>query len=78
MTAVHPWLMGLRSEILLAKSVAQYLTYPESAGMAWMVDGGPEHMLEEKQSWIERHRPPSPPSPSTAAFLARLRADRNG
>ncbi|KAL2283091.1 hypothetical protein FJTKL_10196 [Diaporthe vaccinii] len=49
-SAVHPWLMGLRSEILLAKSVAQYLTYPELAGMAWMVYGGPEHMLEEKQS----------------------------
>lgn len=79
MVAAHPWLMGLRPEILLAKTVAQPQPYPGSAGMAWMVDKGPEHKVEEKHSWIQVHRGgPSRPVPaSTAAILARIRASRN-
>lgn len=78
MTAVHPWLMGLRPEILLAKTVARPQPYPGSAGMAWMVDEGPEHKVEEKQSWIQRHGggAPRPVPSSTAAILARIRAVR--
>lgn len=75
---MHPWLMGLRPEILLAKTVAQPLPYPESAQMAWMVDDGPEHKVVEKQDWIQAHRGCSPrPIPaSTAAILARIRTSR--
>lgn len=79
MTVVYPWLMGLRPEILLAKTVAQPQPYPGSAEMAWMVDKGPEHKVEEKQSWIQAHGGDSPrPIPaSTAAIFARIRASRN-
>lgn len=79
MAAVHYWLMGLRAEVLLAKTVAEHQQYPRSAEMAWMVDMGPEHSVEEKQSWIQRHGgDPSRPIPaSTTAILARIRADRS-
>lgn len=79
MTAVHPWLMGLRPEILLAKTVSQPQPYPGSAEMSWMVDRGPEHKVEEKQSWIQDHGggPPRPVPASTIAILARIRASRN-
>lgn len=76
---MHPWLMGLRHEILLAKTVAQPQPYPGAAEMAWMVDGGPEFKVEEKQSWVQRHGggPPRPVPASTAAILERIRASRN-
>lgn len=79
MTAVHPWLMGFRPEIFLAKTVAQPQPYPRAAGMAWMVDEGPEHKIEEKQSWIQGHGggPTRPIPASTAAILERIRASRN-
>lgn len=79
MTAVHPWLMGLRAEILLAKTVARPQPYPESAEMSWVVDQGPEHKVEEKQGWIQAHGggPPRPIPASTAAILGRIRASRN-
>ncbi|KAI3390588.1 hypothetical protein diail_9115, partial [Diaporthe ilicicola] len=39
-SAVRPWLMGLRPEILLAKKCARPQTYgDDAAGMAWMVQG---------------------------------------
>lgn len=77
--------MGLRPEILLAKTVAGPQTYPGSAGMSWMVDygpghsNGPQHRVQEKQAWIQAHGggPPRPVPASTAAILARLRASRN-
>lgn len=73
--------MGLRPEILLAKTVAQLQPYPGSAGMAWMVESGPEskngpqHKVEEKQAWMLAHGggPPRPVPASTAAILARIR-----
>ncbi|KAK1590376.1 uncharacterized protein LY79DRAFT_555156 [Colletotrichum navitas] len=78
-SAVHPWLMALRPEILLAKTVAQPEPYPGAAEMAWMVDQGPEHKVEAKQSWIQAHGggPQRPIPASTAAILARIRASRN-
>lgn len=82
MTAVHPWLLRLRPEILLAKTVAQPQPYPGSAGMAWMVDigpkhkNGPQHKVEEKQAWIQAHGG-GPPRPVSAAMIARIRASRN-
>lgn len=71
--------MDLRPDILLAKTVAQPQTYPASAGMAWMVDKGPELKVEERQSWIQAHGggPPRPVPASTNAILARIRASRN-
>lgn len=76
---MHPWLMSLRPDILLAKTVARPQPYPASVAMAWMVDNGPEHKLEEKQSWIQGHGggPPRPIPASTAAILERIRASRN-
>ncbi|KAL1850646.1 hypothetical protein Daus18300_012857 [Diaporthe australafricana] len=46
--------------------------------MAWMVDIGPEHKVEAKQSWIQAHGggPPRPIPASTAAILARIGASR--
>lgn len=79
MTAVHPWLMGLRPEILLAKTVARPQPYQMSATKAWMVDNGPEHKVQERQSWVGSHGggPPRPVPASTAAILARISASRN-
>lgn len=78
MVAVHPWLMGLNPEVLLAKTIVEHQQYARSAEMAWMVEKGPEHRVEEKKSWIQRHGggPPRPIPASTAAILARIRADR--
>ncbi|KAF9870785.1 hypothetical protein CkaCkLH20_11684 [Colletotrichum karsti] len=75
-SAVHPWLMGLRPEILLAKAVARPEPYPQSAEMAWMVDKGPKHEVTEKQSWLRAHGggTPLPVPPGAAASLARIRA----
>ncbi|GKT52005.1 uncharacterized protein ColSpa_12186 [Colletotrichum spaethianum] len=76
---VHDYVSGLRPDILLAKTVAQPKPYPGSAGIVWMVDQGPEHKVEAKQSWIQAHggSPPRPIPASTAAILARIRASRN-
>jgi hypothetical protein len=78
-SAVHPWLMSLREDILKAKTVTRFQPNPASASMKWMVNGGPEHRIEEKESWIREHGggPPRPVPASTAAILARIRASRN-
>lgn len=75
---MHPWLMSLRPDILLSKTIARPQPYPMAAGMAWMVSEGPEHKVEEKESWVQAHGggPPRPMPASTAAFLARIRASR--
>lgn len=71
--------MGLRDEIMLAKKVARHQAYPGSVDMAWMVGKGPEHKVEEKQSWTQAHGggQPRPIPASTTAILARIRASRN-
>ncbi|KAH6658186.1 hypothetical protein BKA67DRAFT_689361 [Truncatella angustata] len=78
-SAVHPWLVSLRDDVLRAKTVARFQAYSVSARTEWMVDKGPDHKIEEKQSWIEKHRsgPPRMIPGSTAAILNRIRANRN-
>ncbi|KAK3934510.1 hypothetical protein QBC46DRAFT_368162 [Diplogelasinospora grovesii] len=78
-SAVHPWLMSLRGDILEAKTVARPQPYSALASTEWMVDKGPEHKIEEKESWIREHGggPPRTMTASTAAILNRIRASRN-
>ncbi|KAK3325051.1 hypothetical protein B0H66DRAFT_615498 [Apodospora peruviana] len=81
-SAVHPWLMGLRSDIFLRKNVARRpVAYPKPAEMEWMVDlaigYGPSLQLEEKKEWIQRHGGPRPPVPaSVLAAMERMRAQK--
>ncbi|OIW23548.1 hypothetical protein CONLIGDRAFT_719174 [Coniochaeta ligniaria NRRL 30616] len=78
-SAVHPWLMSLRQDILKAKTVARPQPYPAS-GFEWMVDEGPKHKIEEKKNWIYEHggRPLSALTIASAArHLERIRALRN-
>lgn len=78
-SAVHPWLMSLREDILKAKTVARPQPYSALALNEWMVKGGPEHKMEEKDSWIREHGggPPRTMPSSTAAIIDRIRASRN-
>lgn len=78
-SAVHPWLMSLRGDILKAKTVARPQPYPASAPTKWMVDRGSEHKIEVQESWVREHGggPPRVVPASTAAILERLRASRN-
>lgn len=79
LSAVHPWLMSLRGDILKAKTVARPQSYSALAPIEWMVDKGPEHQITDKESWIREHGggPPRPMPASTAAILSRIRASRN-
>jgi len=72
---MHPWLMSLRPDILLAKTVARPYAYPGLGEFEWMVDQGPEHQLEEKKEWVRAHGPPPPVPASFIAFRARQRAN---
>ncbi|KAK0621894.1 hypothetical protein B0T17DRAFT_535328 [Bombardia bombarda] len=86
-SAVHPWLMSLRGDILSAKTVARPQQYPAPASMKWMVkaglDRGPEPMIEEKKYWVRKHGGGQPRVVSTAEatsnarILERIRAMRN-
>jgi hypothetical protein len=78
MSAVHPWLMSLRDDILEAKTVARPQPYPVSDVFEWMVNQGPEHTIEEKKGWIREHGggPRLPMPASTAAMIERIRASR--
>lgn len=73
---MHPWLMGMRDDIVRAKTIDE--SPASAAGKVWMVivELGPRHELEEKQSWIERHSPPRPMTPYVQGLLARIRAER--
>ena len=79
MSAVHPWLMSLREDILKAKTVARPQPYSALALTEWVVNKGPEHKIEEKESLIREHGggPPRTIPASTAAILNRIRASRN-
>ncbi|KAI9643834.1 hypothetical protein NHQ30_007185 [Ciborinia camelliae] len=75
-SAVHPWLMSLRKDILKAKAVARPQPYSASAPTEWMVNKGPEHKIEEKEGWIRDHGgglARTMPA-STDAILNRIRA----
>ncbi|KAK3933468.1 hypothetical protein QBC46DRAFT_402156 [Diplogelasinospora grovesii] len=78
-SAVHPWLMSLREDILKAKMLSIYEPYSVVASTEWMVDEGPEHMIMEKKRWIQEHGggPPQVLSASALAIIDRIRASRN-
>ncbi|TFB05930.1 hypothetical protein CCMA1212_001368 [Trichoderma ghanense] len=77
-SAVHPWLMGLRGDILRAKAVARPQPYGESVvnTTSWMVSNliAPKHEIMTKETWIEMHRPPRPMDATTYRFLQRIGA----
>jgi hypothetical protein len=79
MLVVHPWLMSLRHDILKAKTVARPQPYSALVPTKWVVSGGPQHKIEEREGWIREHDNPQSRSipGSTAAILARIRASRN-
>ncbi|PQE28395.1 domain containing protein [Rutstroemia sp. NJR-2017a BBW] len=78
-SAVHPWLMSLREDIVKAKLVARPQPYS-----AWeeelMVGEGPEHDIELKEEWLEGRGIRRPftaiQAASNARILARIRASR--
>jgi hypothetical protein len=76
-SAVHPWLMSLRGDILKAKTVM--LGYSPSLPTEFMVIIGPNMMIKEKEDWIRRLRGDPPPNllPSDLRILERIRASRN-
>ncbi len=67
--------MSLRDDIVKAKAVFE--AYPTSMPTEWMVSRGPEHMIQEKKSWVEDHGPPRPMDAATLAIVNRIRASRN-
>ncbi|EHK39365.1 hypothetical protein TRIATDRAFT_288158 [Trichoderma atroviride IMI 206040] len=76
-SAVHPWLMGLRGDIMRAKAVARPVPYVESmANTEWIVSNltAPQHEILTKELWIEMHRPPRPLDAATSRFLQRVGA----
>jgi hypothetical protein len=79
MSAVHPWIMSFREDILKAKTVARPQPYSALAPTEWMVNQGPEHKIDLMKSWIREHGGGTPPTipASTAAILNRIRASRN-
>lgn len=79
MSAVHPWLMSFREDILKAKTVARPLPYSALVPTVWMVSKGPEHKIEEKEKWIRENGggPPHTMPASGIAILDRIRASRN-
>ncbi|KAM6484615.1 hypothetical protein HDV62DRAFT_404403 [Trichoderma sp. SZMC 28011] len=78
-SVVHPWLMGLREDIIRAEAVARPMSYPESlSNIEWMVSNltAPQHEIMTKGFWIEMHRPPRPMDAATSRFLQRIGARR--
>jgi len=74
-SAVHPWLMSLRENILKAKTIA--LGYPRSLPAEFLVQNGPEMMrIEDKEYWIRRMRGDPPTHPMPAWFFNRIRRNR--
>jgi hypothetical protein len=73
-SAVHPWLMSLREDILKAKTTA--LGYPRSMPTEFLVENGPDMMIEDKQHWIRRVRGDPPPIPIPAYILNKMRGNR--
>ncbi|KAL7957134.1 hypothetical protein V8C34DRAFT_325504 [Trichoderma compactum] len=76
-SVVHPWLMGLRGDIIRVKAVARPMPYLESGdNIEWMVSNltAPQHEIMTKEFWVEMHRPPRPMDAATSKFLQRIGA----
>ena len=73
-SAVRPWLMSLRGDILKAKTIA--LGYPRSLPTEFMVrDGLGQMVIEDKENWIRKMRG-DPPSTLPAPTLNGLYRNR--
>ena len=74
-SAVHPWLMGLRADILRAKTVSRLYSWAADT-TEWMVYNrlAPQPEIVTKEYWIERHSPPRPMDASTLRIVQRIRA----
>lgn len=74
-SAVHPWLMSLREDILKAMSL--FLGYPQSLPTEFMVTGGPDILwIDDKEDWIRRIVGGPPRHPIPVSILNRLRRAR--
>ncbi|KAL6895284.1 hypothetical protein HDV57DRAFT_3182 [Trichoderma longibrachiatum] len=76
-SAVHPWLMGLRGDIIRAKAIARPVPYGDSgANTDWIISNltAPQHQILAKDLWVEMHRPPRPMDAATSRFLQRIGA----
>ncbi|KAK4207872.1 LysM domain-protein [Rhypophila decipiens] len=73
-SAVHTWLMSLRDDLLLSKTVARPVPYGRPEVFEWMVDRGMGHLrLEEKRDWVAAR---SPPSAADLPQIKRMQARR--
>ncbi|OBT65800.1 hypothetical protein VE03_03314 [Pseudogymnoascus sp. 23342-1-I1] len=76
-SAVHPWLMSLREDIL--KAMTNFLGYPPSLPTEFMVSKGPDMLwIEDKERWLQWNggSPKPPRFPIPPSFLNKLRRDR--
>ncbi|KAH8170111.1 hypothetical protein LIA77_10655 [Sarocladium implicatum] len=76
-SVVHPWLVGVREDILRAKKIARPSPHGGSVpDNEWMVSclTGPDHEIMAKDAWLDRHRGPRPMDASKARFLERIGA----
>ncbi|EGO56024.1 hypothetical protein NEUTE1DRAFT_148386 [Neurospora tetrasperma FGSC 2508] len=85
-SAVHPWLISMRGDILRAKDLSHENAHTPAERYKWMVNVkkhcGGELFIQEKKEWIQdhipyAHRPVHPMTPSLAAILAARDASRN-
>ncbi|KAK3948342.1 hypothetical protein QBC32DRAFT_177506, partial [Pseudoneurospora amorphoporcata] len=74
-SAVHPWLMSLRGDILEARSYSREDDHIPTERYEWMVEVrrhcGGKVEIEEKRDWVRRHSPrmPGPLTASDAKML---------
>ncbi|KAH7348969.1 hypothetical protein BKA65DRAFT_455485 [Rhexocercosporidium sp. MPI-PUGE-AT-0058] len=76
-SAVHPWLMSLREDILFAK--IPMASRPPPLPTELMVARGPHHDIKDREGWIQRTegaRMHGPITASTARLLDRIRQHR--
>ncbi|KFY40094.1 hypothetical protein V494_03650 [Pseudogymnoascus sp. VKM F-4513 (FW-928)] len=73
-SAVHPWLMSMREDIL--KATMLFLGNPRSPPTDFMVKHTPQTIsLEEKEDWVRRVGRGPPKYPMSPSFLEKLRSD---
>ncbi|KFY06764.1 hypothetical protein V492_07764 [Pseudogymnoascus sp. VKM F-4246] len=73
-SAVHPWLMSMREDIL--KATMLFLGNPRSPPTDFMVKHTPQTtFLEEKEDWVRRVGRGPPKYPIPPSFLEKLRSD---
>lgn len=76
-SAVRPWLMSLRGDLVKAKTVSSAHPFSTVVSFDWRVERRPEHRIEEKKSWVRCHAggPPLPLPAVLVEHLARTRKE---